>query len=325
MGERNMLMDRYQRKINYLRISVTDKCNLRCRYCLPETGVDLKSHEHILRWEELHRMVKVFVEEGIDRVRITGGEPLVRKGLLHFIEKLSLLNLKEISITTNGQLLKPVAAQLKEAGITRVNISLDTLDAEKYTWITRGGDLKKVFEGIHAALETGLDPVKLNAVVVRGFNEDEVTDLARLTKDLPLHVRFIELMPVGTCTIWGKDSFVSTDETMERMKKIGLLAPAQVTGSGPAQVWQFEGFKGTVGFISAISKHICHRCNRIRLTADGRIYPCLHGENYVNCFDLLRDGESEEKLRRIVQQVISLKPDQHHLGSQERMMSALGG
>jgi len=320
-----MLIDNYQRSINYLRISVTDKCNLRCRYCMPETGVDIKNHDHILRWEELLTMVSAFVEEGVDKVRITGGEPLVRKGLLQFVQDLSKLGLKEISITTNGILLKKMALDLKKAGVSRINISLDSLDKDKYAWITRGGDINKVFEGIDAAFQVGLEPVKINTVVVRGFNEDEVTDLARLTKNKPLHVRFIELMPIGEGNIWGEDSFVSTEDTMEQIKKLGLLSPARIPGNGPAEKWQIEGFQGTVGFISAISQHICSGCNRIRLTADGKIYPCLHSESYVNCFNALRNRESKEQIKKLVRQVIAEKPAEHHLGTQRRMMSTIGG
>lgn len=320
-----MLIDKYQRSINYLRISVTDKCNLRCRYCMPETGVDIKSHDRILRWEELLTMVNAFVEEGVDKVRITGGEPLVRKGLLHFVQDLNKLGLKEISITTNGLLLKEMALDLKLAGMSRINISLDSLDKEKYAWITRGGDIKKVFQGIDAAFQAGLEPVKINTVVVRGFNEDEVTDLALLTKNRPLHVRFIELMPIGPGNIWGEESFVSTDETMKQIKKLGHLSPAQLTGNGPAEKWQIEGFRGTVGFISAISQHICSGCNRIRLTADGKIYPCLHSENYVNCFEALRNRESKEQIKKLVHQVVLEKPAEHHLGTQSRMMNTIGG
>ncbi|MGI6064923.1 MAG: GTP 3',8-cyclase MoaA [Bacillota bacterium] len=319
-----MLIDRFHRKIDYLRISVTDKCNLRCRYCMPEDGVDIKDHEQILRWEEIHRMVRTFTEEGISKVRITGGEPLVRKGLLHFIEKLKELSLQEISITSNGILLSKMATDLKQVGVNRINISLDSLDRERYAWITRGGDVKKVLKGIDAAFKACLDPVKLNVVVVRGFNDDEVVDLALLSRDMPLHVRFIELMPVGMGSIWGKDSFVSTAETIDRLREVGELKPAWVNGNGPAQVWQLPGCQGTVGFISAISSHFCAKCNRIRLTADGRIYPCLHGDHYLSCFDLLRNGTDKE-LKKVVHQVVALKPDHHHLGVQERMMSAIGG
>jgi len=320
-----MLIDKYQRRINYLRISVTDKCNLRCRYCMPETGVEAKRHEMILRWEEIHRMVKAFCCYGIDRVRITGGEPLVRKGLLHFIEGLRDLGLNDISLTTNGILLKKMAADLKDAGISRVNISLDSLDRGKYAWITRGGELNKVFEGIDAAFQVGLDPVKINTVVVRGFNDDEVLQLALLSDRMPIHVRFIELMPVGMSSIWGKDSFVSTGETREKICSLGNLVPAQVHGNGPAKVWRWESSPGTIGFISAISDHFCTRCNRMRLTADGRIYPCLHGEDYIKCFKLLRNGAGDEELQKIVRQAVEIKPVKHHLGSQERMMNAIGG
>ncbi|MGI6683952.1 MAG: GTP 3',8-cyclase MoaA [Bacillota bacterium] len=320
-----MLIDKYQRTIDYLRISVTDKCNLRCRYCMPETGVDIKSHEGILRWEELLLMVKAFHDEGVDRVRITGGEPLVRKGLISFIQDISMLGLKEISITTNGILLKKMARELKDAGISRVNISLDSLDKDKYAWITRGGDIKKVFQGIEAAFQAGLEPVKLNTVVVKGFNEDEVVGLARLTKDQPLHVRFIELMPVGTGSIWGEDSFVSNDETMHQIKKLGQLRPAELIGNGPAEKWQIDGFQGTIGFISAISQQICQRCNRVRLTADGKIYPCLHGSYAVNCFNALRNKESQENIKKLVRQALDMKPREHNLGTQGRMMSTIGG
>ncbi|MGI6712140.1 MAG: GTP 3',8-cyclase MoaA [Bacillota bacterium] len=320
-----MLIDKYNRKISYLRISVTDKCNLRCRYCMPEDGVDLKSHNMILRWEEIYRMVKVFCSQGINKVRITGGEPLVRKGILQFVDSLAGLGLKDIGITTNGILLKSMAADLKSVGVSRVNISLDSLDKQKYDWITRGGEIKKVFEGIEEAFSVGLEPVKLNVVVVRGFNDDEVDKLALLTKDMPLHVRFIELMPVGLGSIWGKESFVSTEETMGKISTLGELIPAQVFGNGPAKVWRLAGCQGTLGFISAISEHFCAQCNRVRLTADGRIYPCLHGDSYISCFDMLRNGVCEEDLKKTVQKVVTLKPGQHHLGVQERMMNAIGG
>lgn len=320
-----MLTDKFHRKIDYLRISVTDKCNLRCRYCMPEEGVDLKSHQDILRWEEMQRMVQAFARLGIEKIRITGGEPLVRKGLLHFVDGLAPLKLRDISITTNGILLKKMAKDLQKVGISRVNVSLDSLDREKYSWITRGGDVNRVLEGIETALELGMGPVKVNTVVVRGFNDHEVAELALLSKNMPVHVRFIELMPVGMGSIWGKDSFVSTVETMERLRHLGELKPAMIRGNGPAEVWQLDGFQGTVGFISAISQHFCARCNRVRLTADGRIYPCLHGDISVKCFDLLRNGSSDEELEKVILQALSLKPAHHHLGVQHRMMNAIGG
>jgi len=320
-----MLLDRQQRKIEYLRISVTDKCNLRCRYCMPEEGVDLKTHQQLLRWEEIHRMVKAFADLGVNKVRITGGEPLVRKGLTDFIAGLAQLGLEEISITTNGLLLEEMAADLKQAGISRVNVSLDSLDPDRFRWITRGGDVTRVLGGMDAALAAGLVPLKVNTVVVRGFNDDEVVNLASLARDKAIHVRFIELMPVGLGSIWGPESFVSTAETMDKLKAIGDLQPAEVTGNGPAQVWRLPGFLGTVGFISAISQHFCARCNRIRLTADGRLYPCLHSDEYVDCFTPLRGGADDEALRQLVLQVVAAKPAKHELGSQERSMHTIGG
>lgn len=320
-----MLMDRYQRNIEYLRISVTDKCNMRCRYCMPEEGVEIKSHQQMLRWEEIHRMVKAFADLGVRKVRITGGEPLVRKGLTSFVAGLGSLGLEEISITTNGVLLTEMAADLKKAGISRVNVSLDSLDPEKFRWITRGGEVSKVLAGITAALDAGLVPLKVNAVVVRGFNDDEVVNLALLAKELPIHVRFIELMPVGLGSIWGPESFVSTAETMEKISTLGQLQPAEVSGNGPAQVWRLPGFQGTLGFISAISEHFCAQCNRVRLTADGRLYPCLHSEEFVDCFALLRNGADDAALQQVVRQVVELKPAKHELGSQERGMNTIGG
>lgn len=320
-----MLHDNYGRKIDYVRLSVTDKCNLRCRYCMPENGVVLKKHDQILRWEEMYRMIKLLTWYGVNKVRITGGEPLIRKGLLQFVESLSDFNLKDISITTNGMLLKTMARDLKEVGISRVNVSLDSLNRERYAWITRGGELNRVLEGIHAALEVGLEPVKVNAVVVRGFNDDEVLDLAKLSLELPIHVRFIELMPVGCGNIWGENSFVSTDETKERISKLGELQPTGIKGNGPAKMYQLKGGQGTIGFISAISEHFCATCNRIRLTADGRIYPCLHSMNFENCFELLRNGMPDEILQETVQRVINMKPAQHNLGIQRRMMNTIGG
>lgn len=319
-----MLIDQHRRQINYLRISVTDKCNLRCRYCMPEQGVPLKSHQGILRWEELLRLTSVLTKLGIDRVRITGGEPLVRKGLLRFIENLSTQGFQDISLTTNGIMLTDMAKSLKSAGVSRINISLDSLDPETYAWITRGGDVNKVMTSIDAALEADLHPVKINTVVVRGLNDHEVSKIADLTRTLPVHVRFIELMPVGNHN-WGDAGFVPTAELVQRLQVEEGLIPAQVQGNGPAQVWKFKGSPGTVGFISAMSEHICGACNRIRLTADGRLYPCLHGEKYVDLLSVLRTGTSNDVLEQIAYQAIVGKPARYHMGTQQRHMNALGG
>ena len=279
-----MLKDKFGREIYYLRVSVTDRCNLRCRYCMPEDGIDLNEHDEMLRIEELQHLVKLFVDEGITSVRVTGGEPLVRKGIVDFMRSLAAMPLKDISMTTNAVLLPEMAADLKKAGLNRINISLDSLNPDRFHWITRCGHLSQVLDGIDAALAAKLDPVKINAVVTRGLNDDEVWALAQMAKDRPLHVRFIELMPVGKDGIWSKDSYVSSAETKARIESQGgaLLPATNVKGCGPAEIYHYEGWKGSVGFIHAVSAHFCQRCNRLRLTADGKLYPCLHSELSVD-------------------------------------------
>ena len=267
--------DHYQRKIDYLRLSVTDRCNLRCTYCMPEEGIPRLSHEDILNYEEILRLVRIVTRMGITKIRVTGGEPLVRKDILFLCANIAATPwLKSLSLTTNGLLLAQYARSLFVAGIKRVNISLDTLKPEKYASITRKDSFEQVWAGIRAVQETGFTPIKLNAVIMRGVNDDEIEDLARLTYHYPFEVRYIEFMPFLSDE--GDDRFVSAEEILERLARIAPLLPAMSESSnGPARHYRFPTALGKIGIISPISEHFCHHCNRLRITADGKLRTCL--------------------------------------------------
>ncbi|MBE3580818.1 MAG: GTP 3',8-cyclase MoaA [Thermoanaerobacteraceae bacterium] len=321
--------DRFGRRINYMRVSITDRCNLRCRYCMPAAGVPLKSHDDILRLEEIVTLVEAAVQVGVRQVRLTGGEPLVRKNVVGLVGRLAALpGLEEVSLTTNGILLGPLARPLKEAGLGRVNISLDSLRPERYRYITRVGNLETVWRGIRAALTVGLTPVKLNVVVVRGFNDDEILDFARLARREPLHIRFIELMPIGTAAA-GEAAYVPVAEIKRKVEEEFTLEPLEaLRGCGPARSFRVEGGPGSIGFIGALSEHFCHRCNRLRLTADGKLRPCLYWEGEIDVKTPLRNGASQDELVELFRRAVALKPRQHHLEEgweQPRVMSQLGG
>lgn len=296
---------------------------------MPEEGVRLKSHDDILRLEEIVRIVQAALQVGINRIRLTGGEPLVRKNLVSLVQELaSLPGLEEISLTTNGQLLESLAFPLKEAGLKRVNISLDTLQPDRYSFITRGGSIEAVWRGIRAALAADLVPVKLNVVVVRGFNEDEILDFASLALREPLHVRFIELMPIGTAA-GGHFGYVPLQEIWQKLAANFKLEPVlDLPGNGPARNFRVAGGPGSVGFIGALSEHFCSRCNRLRLTADGKLRPCLYGGAEVDMRTPLRSGVSIIELARLFQQAIYFKPWGHNLEAgwnEASFMCQLGG
>ncbi|MEG1500455.1 MAG: GTP 3',8-cyclase MoaA [Clostridiales bacterium] len=321
-----MTLTSFNRKIDYLRLSITDKCNFRCRYCMPEEGIVFKDHQNMLRVEEMVRLLGIFRLCGVDKLRITGGEPLVSRSLLPLLEAIRPMNFQDIGITTNGQLLPEMSDDLLKAGIKRVNISLDSLDPEKFSWITRGGNIKATLQGMEAALKTGLDPVKINVVAVKGFNDDQFVDLALLAKDKPLHVRFIELMPIGSDPFWTEENYISNQETKEIISSsLGDLHPYHLKGNGPAEVFHIDDFQGTVGFISAISNHFCANCNRLRLTSDGKIYPCLHHQEYIDLFTPLRQGATDEEILQYIEKAVNEKPQKHLFGSQKRQMSSIGG
>lgn len=324
------MRDGYGREINYLRVSVTDRCNLRCRYCMPEGGVQLKNHDEILRLEEIARLLEVAVGLGLTRIRFTGGEPLIRKNFSYLVARAAALpGIEDLALTTNGTLLAEKAEELRRAGLRRVNISLDTLNREKFAHLTRGGDLERVKEGIAAALACGLEPVKINVVIARGFNEDEVEAFADLSREKALHIRFIELMPLGEAA-GIEDGFVPVTAVLERLRRKVKLEPVAVAGSGPARYYRLPGGRGTIGFIAAISQCFCAACNRLRLTADGKLRPCLESDWEVDLRGPLRSGASGEELAALFRLAVEAKPARHRFGMRspgtgERSMWQIGG
>jgi cyclic pyranopterin phosphate synthase len=324
------LHDQCDRPINYLRVSVTDRCNLRCVYCMPESGVPLQRHEDILRYEEIARLVRVAASLGIYKVRLTGGEPLVRPQLASLVAMLARIpGLDDLSLTTNGMLLAAQARELAQAGLDRVNVSLDTLRPERFTGMTRCGHLEQALAGLEAAQAAGLTPVKINMVVIRGLNEDEVVDFARRTRSDGWHVRYIEIMPLGEGSKWAGDRYVPAGEVRDRIEsELGQLDPGPSDERGPARYWRLHGARGTIGFITPISEHFCHRCNRLRLTADGPLLPCLMGTDEFDLRRPLREGANDEALSELFRRAIAGKPAGHRLADQPappRMMASVGG
>jgi len=306
------LSDSFQRPINYLRISVTDRCNLRCIYCMPREGISLLPRNEIPSYEEIEAVARAAAKLGINKVRLTGGEPLVRSELTHLVHMLSQIEgIDDISLTTNGVLLKQYAASLRQAGLRRVNVSLDTLKRERFKHITRSDKLGDVLAGIEAARLVGLEPVKINMVVIRGINDDEVVDFARLTREQSWHVRFIEPMPFAKA---ASLEFVPTAEIQERLLYLGPLEPCLFTpGNGPARYFRFPAASGTVGFISPLSEHFCFNCNRLRLTADGKLRPCLLSDEEIDLKKPLREGVSPDEVSQLIRQAVASKPERHRL------------
>ena len=328
-----IMKDLFGRTINYMRISVTDRCNFRCVYCMPEEGISLQPHANILTFEEITRLVERAAGMGLKHIRLTGGEPLVRRGLDKLVRSLTQIpGIDEVSLTTNGTLLQLLAGELAGAGLKRVNVSLDTLQPEKFRRISRRGDLRQVLDGITAAEQAGLTPVKINVVVVRGINDDELVDLARLTLEHPWQVRFIELMPVGNQQNWGpgflpfEQRYFSVQEILQRLDGLNLAPIDVVRGNGPARSFQIPGAVGSLGLISPIGEHFCDQCNRLRLTADGRLLPCLLGDVEIPIREPLRAGED---LLPYLEQAVQLKPKGHALAERQaiagRRMAQIGG
>ncbi len=343
-----MATDSFGRRIDYLRISLTDRCNLRCVYCMPDGGVAFKAHDEILSLEEIERFAGIAVQEGIGKIRLTGGEPLVRHGVVDHIRRLrAMTGIEAIALTTNATLLPRFAADLREAGLERVNISLDSLDPEVYARITRGGKLTDALAGLEAAFDAGFAPVKLNVVVVRSLEQD-LFGFARMTLERPLHVRFIEYMPVGDdaeegagCTgespgfHWTRADHVPSDEVLEAISAGGIAAGLGPLigverddapgGWGPARYYRFAGATGTVGVISPLSHHFCAECNRLRLTADGKLRTCLFSDDELDVRAVLRSG-TDEDVRAIIKTALASKPESHNerVGTARRM-SQIGG
>jgi cyclic pyranopterin phosphate synthase len=309
------LVDREKRHLNYLRISITDRCNLRCLYCAPEGRIPKLDHEEILSHEEILRLVNIGIKLGIRKVRITGGEPLVRRGAIELLGRLTRIReLKDVSLTTNGVLLEANARRIFDAGIRRINISLDSLSREKYAHITGYDLFERVWAGIQRAQEIGFAPIKINAVAMRGINDDEILDLAKLSFDYPFHIRFIEYMPIGNSRSSSKDQIL-TPEIQERIATLGELIPLDnEQNDGPARRYRIAGAKGEVGFISALSHHFCSRCNRLRLTADGKLRACLLSDQYISLKETLRNGGSDEQLAQCFRMAVKQKAAKHQLG-----------
>lgn len=313
------MVDGFGRRVEYLRISVTDKCNLRCVYCMPEEGLPWLRRAEILTYEEITQVVRVMARMGLRRLRLTGGEPLVRKDLPHLVDLLAAVpGIEDIALSTNAVLLAPVARRLRDAGVSRVNISLDSLRPERADAIARRpGTLARVLEGLDAAHAVGFDPIKINVVLMRGENDDEVADFAELSRTRPLHVRFIEVMPTESNLELSAAGFLSCDEALARVREVDALEPVQgPPGNGPATYFSFPGAQGTIGVITPMSHNFCDRCNRMRLTADGQLRPCLFGTIQTPLRDALRRGEALEPL---IDETLRIKPEKHLLvqGSSE--------
>ncbi|HVP20352.1 MAG TPA: GTP 3',8-cyclase MoaA [Anaerolineaceae bacterium] len=328
-----MLVDPLGRKITYLRISVTDRCNLRCVYCMPPAGITWQPHKAIMRFEEILEVVKACASEGITEIRLTGGEPLVRQDLVQFVRMLSVVpGIQDISLTTNGLLLDRLAAPLVDAGLKRVNVSLDTLQPEKYSRITRGGSFDKAWKGLEAADQAGLAPLKINAVALKGINDGEILALARLSLEHPWHVRFIELMPIRNQLPWGEgfpapeECYLSVREIQDLLQPLGAQPVSRESiGSGPAQQYRVPGAPGEIGIISALGEKFCESCNRLRLTADGFLRPCLMNDGEVNVLGAIRRGEP---VLPLLYQAVRNKPRGYDLFNAHpgnRCMTQIGG
>ncbi|MFZ5824921.1 MAG: GTP 3',8-cyclase MoaA [Bacillota bacterium] len=329
------MIDQWGRKINYMRVSVTDRCNFRCVYCMPLQGVQLRPRDEYLSYDELLRVIEAGLTLGIDRIRITGGEPLVRQGLVEFMSKLKPMGIKDLSISTNGLLFAPMARELKLAGLDRVNFSLDTLKPDRFQKMARlYGDPGPILEAFDAALEYGIEPVKVNMVVIRGWNDDEIGDMARLSIDKPIHVRYIEVMPFSEAYEFTLENLVPAAEMRERlMEEFEDLEPVRegVKGNGPAKYWRIPGAQGTVGFISAVTECFCGDCNRIRLSADGKINPCLGHVHEVDLKPFIRNPQATlQQLGSVMADAILKKPREHNFDDMDsdftlRVMHGIGG
>lgn len=315
------MKDRYGRTIKYLRLSVTDLCNCRCVYCMGENGVPRLPHSAILSFEEIEEIVRAAVSLGVTKVRLTGGEPLVRRGIDELVRRLrGIEGVEELAMTTNGARLAEYAARLKSAGLDRLNVSLDTLDPEKFRRITRIGELRDTLNGLDAARRAGFEHIKLNTVLMGGVNDDEIAEIAALAKDGAFDVRFIELMPIGECTDWDRRRFLPAERVLEYLPK-----GERVPSDGVAELWRPAGFRGTVGLIRPLSHRFCADCDRIRVTADGCLKPCLHSAREIP----LR-GKHGEALVRTIAEGMQTKPREHHMADghaseSRRGMNRIGG
>ena len=327
------LTDSFQRRLTYLRLSITDRCNLRCRYCMPQSNFSWMPSENILTFEEIHRLCRAFCASGIKKIRLTGGEPLVRKGLTGLIRRMKHLDgLEEICLTTNGTLLGEYAAELLDAGVTHINISLDTMVPDTYASITGADMFQQVWDSILKVIELGFPQVKINAVVIKGVTDSDIYDLARLATIYPIDVRFIEFMPVGDKIPWSPESMIPSHEIRTLLEqRMGQMEPVvRSAGAGPASLYRLKGAPGLLGFISPLSHHFCSTCNRLRVTADGKLRLCLFSDSEIDIKTPLRQGMGDAELEQFLRKAVAVKPEGYHaLGKKQvscnKRMSSIGG
>ncbi len=332
IGQVAPLVDAFRRPITYLRVSVTDRCNLRCVYCMPEEGLPWISKPDILGYEEIAAIVRAAASIGVRSIRLTGGEPLIRRDLDRLVGQIAAIpGIDDIALSTNGLLLAEQAPALRAAGLRRANVSLDTLREDRFTAIARRPGLGRVLAGIDAALAAGLGPIKLNCVLMRGRNDDELEAFGALTRQRPIHVRFIEVMPVTDNVELQRDAWISSDEVLERLRGLGDLHPVpNPHGNGPARTFAYDGAPGTVGVISPLAHDYCETCNRVRLSADGRLKLCLFGDHLIDLRTPLRAGGGEAAIVELLRGAMHVKPERHHLALGEtasamRAFSEIGG
>ncbi|RUM88110.1 MAG: GTP 3',8-cyclase MoaA [Thermodesulfatator sp.] len=327
------LVDGFGRKITYLRLSVTDRCNLRCFYCMPQADFNWMPHDNILRFEEIIKLVRVLAHQGVRKIRLTGGEPLVRRDVVRLMEDISVLDgVEELCLTTNGVALKDLADRLYGLGLRHINISLDTLKRARFHEITGRDLFEDVWAGLQRCLELGFAPLKINFVMIRGKNDDEITDFARLSIKYPVEVRFIEFMPIGKDSRWGRQCFYPSDQAKDLIEtRLGRLKEKRRKAfSGPAELYSIQGGRGAVGFISPLSHRFCSECNRLRVTADGRLRLCLFSDREIVLRDILRKGLTDQELADVFRKAVTKKPARYLVNNSDvpscdRQMSSIGG
>jgi len=331
-NSKKYLIDQHDRRLNYLRISITVRCNLRCLYCIPREGIAKLRHDDILTYEEIFRLARIAVSLGVNKIRLTGGEPLLRKGIYEFLPRLTAMSgLKDISLTTNGFFLKDNLKKIRSSGIKRINVSLDTLNRQRYEKITGYDGFQDVWGAIELARELNFQPIKINVVLIKGLNDDEMLDFAKLSKHYPYHIRFIEYMPLGITNPNAPLQFVSNYLLKEQFRRLGHLVPVRrAEYDGPVERFKFEGASGEIGFISPLTHHFCPSCNRLRLTAAGNIRPCLLSDQEVDLKGPMRSGASDDELAQVFLMAAHNKPYAHHLTSEDSIpfsgqMSSIGG
>jgi cyclic pyranopterin phosphate synthase len=323
------LIDPFGRRIEYVRLSVTDKCNLRCFYCMPKGFKDFEQPEHWLTFDEIERVIRTFTELGVARVRLTGGEPLVRKNIAELAQRLTALpGLQDLSLSTNAMLLGKQADALHDAGVSRINVSLDTLDPVKFREIT-GGELQPVLDGLISAKNAGFSPIKINMVAMKGNNDDEFEDMVAFCLQHDFTLRFIETMPMGATAEDATDHYLDLQTVKQKLAESFDLIPGVMPGGGPARYVQIKNTNLRIGFITPISQHFCESCNRVRLSVDGTLYLCLGQENKVELRPLLRDGIGDDELKSVLIKAIAQKPEKHEFNDKPqqvvRLMSMTGG